>query len=53
MDWRSRGGVDFVLVLVIVRPGQEPLPAGPMADDPEHFRPLELGRIQPGLAALK
>jgi uncharacterized protein (DUF58 family) len=42
-----------LLVLVIAPPGAEKLSAGPMQDDPEHFRVLELGRIEPGLAELK
>ena len=42
-----------VVVLVLVRPGHERLSAGPMLDDPEHFRVLELGRIESALAAMK
>ena len=42
-----------VLVIVIAAPGAEKLPPGPLADHPEHFHVLELGRIGPGLAELK
>jgi uncharacterized protein (DUF58 family) len=42
-----------VLVLVIVPAGQTELDAGPLRDEPDHFRVLESGRIEQGLAALK
>jgi uncharacterized protein (DUF58 family) len=43
-----------VLVVVIQPPGAtKPLPLGPMADTPEQFHPLEVGRIEEQLANLK
>lgn len=40
-----------LLVLVITEPGVELAP-GPMADKPEHFRPLPMGKIEEELAKL-
>ena len=40
-----------VLVLVVTEPGhREPLDLGPMADEPDHFKVIEVGRVQEGLA---
>ena len=41
-----------MMVLVIVEPGGATLEAGPMRDDPERFRVLELGRIEQDLGKL-
>jgi hypothetical protein len=43
------------LLVLVVQPGgkaESPLDPGPMRDDPEHFRVLQAGRIQEGLAHL-
>ena len=43
-----------VLVLVVTEPGGEgSLEPGPMRDDPDRFRVLEIGRIEQDLATLK
>jgi uncharacterized protein (DUF58 family) len=43
-----------VWVFVVVPPGQGPsLEAGPLSDDPERFRVLEVGQVTAGLAQLK
>ncbi len=43
-----------VMVLVIAEPRKAPLVSpGPMADEPERFQVLELGRIEEGLARLR
>ncbi len=43
-----------LLVLVVVPPGAtERIQSGPMADDPERFHVLELGKIEEGLLRLK
>ncbi len=42
-----------LLVLVVVRPGSPKPDAGPMHDQPDQFRVLEIGLIQEQLAALK
>ena len=42
-----------LLVLVIVRPGEKKPAAGPLRDDPDSFRVLEIGKIKEQLALLK
>jgi hypothetical protein len=42
-----------LLVLVVVRPGEKELDAGPLRDEPEHFHVLEIGQIEQQLAKLK
>jgi uncharacterized protein (DUF58 family) len=42
-----------LLVLVVVRPGERKPDAGPLRDEPENFRVLEIGRIGEELAKLK
>jgi uncharacterized protein (DUF58 family) len=42
-----------LLVMVLVRPGKKPLDAGPLRDEPENFRVLEIGRIGEQLAELR
>lgn len=42
-----------LLVLVVVRAGEEPPEAGPMRDEPGQFRVLEIGKIREQLALLK
>jgi len=39
-----------LLVLVIAEPGRAALEPGPMSDDPDKFRVLELGRVEQDLA---
>jgi uncharacterized protein (DUF58 family) len=42
-----------LLVLVVVRPGEMKLDAGPLRDEPENFHVLEIGKIEDQLAKLK
>jgi uncharacterized protein (DUF58 family) len=42
-----------LLVLVIVRPGEAKLDAGPLRDEPDRFHVLEMGRIPEQLARLQ
>ena len=42
-----------LLVLVVVRPGEPKLDAGPLRDEPENFHVLEIGKIEEQLANLK
>jgi len=42
-----------LLVLVIVRPGEAKLDAGPLRDEPDRFHVLEMGRIAEQLARLQ
>ena len=42
-----------LLVLVLARPGEEPVDAGPLRDEPESFRVLEIGQIEAQLAKLR
>jgi hypothetical protein len=42
-----------LLVLVVVRPGQRKLEAGPMRNEPENFHVLEIGKIEEELVKLK
>jgi hypothetical protein len=42
-----------LLVLVVVQPGGKKPDAGPLRDEPENFRVLEIGRIEEELRKLK
>jgi uncharacterized protein (DUF58 family) len=42
-----------LLVLVVIQPGGKKLDAGPLRDEPENFRVIEIGRIEEELGKLK